>query len=296
MKAGNALVNILFFAAFTAWPILALAQEPDADDAVRGAFLKSRQKAGATGKKPKPPGASQKKPTTLSERPVNEPSDGRTPVDAGQPKEPVAMGFTLYQRGPGGEAVRVDPTKIFHSGDALRLVVESNIDGYLYIFHIEDKGPVRMLFPSSRLYRGSNRIKAHVPYEVPSRDEKDPEDRWLVFDDKPATEQLFLMVTRESLPGVLSGDMLLAYCRDKQDDCHPWEPPPYVWDSLLAKEKLPVRTSRSAEYGQKLGEDEQVALTRGIGLKPKSPGPSVVTMQKTADENALVALLKLIHQ
>src|SRR5262249_37152713 len=133
------------------------------------------------------------------------------------PEEPVALGFTLYQRGPDSEPVRVNPAKVFHSGDALRLIIESNIDGYLYIFHTEDNGPVQMLFPNPRLYRGDNRIKAHVLYEVPSRGEKDQEDRWWVFNDKPATERLYLIMTRELLPLVPTGDMLLAYCRYNQD-------------------------------------------------------------------------------
>jgi hypothetical protein len=153
-----------------------------------------------------------------------------------------------------------------------------------------------MLYPNSRLSRGDNRVSAHRLYEVPSSQEKDEEDQWLVIYGKPAVERLFLIVTREPLPGVPTGEMLLAYCRDMQNDCPPWQPPQYVWQPLVAKQKWPARASSVAEYGQKLNEDEIAALKRDIGLKSKSPGPSVVMMHKTADEDTLTAVVKLVHQ
>jgi len=286
-------------------PLLALTQDPSSDDEVRGAFLKSRQKAAASRRRapsnPAPGGvratpAPPKKPAESPEPVLPQTTvPPRLPAPA-PPEAPLALGYTLYQKGPDGEPARVNPDQVFHSGAALRLTIEPNFDGYLYIFHTADDGPAKMLYPNSRLSRGDNRVSAHRLYEVPSSREKDEEDQWLVIYGKPAVERLFLIVTREPLPGVPTGEMLLAYCRDMQNDCPPWQPPQYVWQPLVAKQKWPARASSVAEYGQKLNEDEVAALKRDIGLKSKSPGPSVVMMHKTADEDTLTAVVKLVHQ
>ena len=299
MRVSKTFVYGFALAIVVITPLLALTQDPSSDDEVRGAFLKSRQKPAATRRRPpsnpapgggKATPAQPKKPAERSEPPLL-----RATAPA-PPEAPLALGYTLYQRGPDGEPARVNPDQVFHSGAALRLTIEPNFDGYLYIFHTADDGAAKMLYPNSRLSRGENRVSAHRLYEVPSSLEKDVEDQWLVIYGKPAVERLFLIVTREPLPGVPTGEMLLAYCRDRQNDCPPWQPPQYVWQPLVAKQKWPARASSVAEYGQKLNGDEIAALKRDIGLKSKSPGPSVVTMHKTADEGTLTAVIKLVHQ
>jgi Domain of unknown function (DUF4384) len=280
-------------------PLLALTQDPSSDDEVRGVFLKSRQKAAATRRRP--PSSPARGGDKAAPAPPKKPAESSEPVHRrttapAPPEAPLALGYTLYQKGSDGEPARVNPDQVFHSGTALRLTIEPNFDGYLYMFHTADDGPPKMLYPNSRLSRGDNRVSAHRLYEVPSSLEKDEEDQWLVIYGKPAVERLFLIVTREPLPGVPTGEMLLAYCRDMPNDCPPWQPPQYVWQPLVAKQKWPARASSVAEYGQKLNEDEIAALKRDIGLKSKSPGPSVVMMHKTADVDTLTAVVKLVHQ
>jgi|SRR5215813_2692617 len=311
MKAYTTFFCGLAFAFVIVRPISALPQDPAYEDEVRGAFLKSRQKAAAKRKQP-PSGPATKGNEAAPARPKKSAEGSESTAPAGDqsvapaamplttepaaPEVPLALGYTLYQRGPDGEPARVNPNQIFHSGAMLRLTVEPNFDGYLYIFHTADDGPAKMLFPNSRLARGANRISAHRLYEVPSSQEKDEEDQWLVISGKPAVERIFLIVTREPLPGVPMGEMLVAYCQSYQDDCPPWRPPQYVWQPLVAKQKWPARVSSDADYGQKLNEDEVFALKRDIGLKPKSPVPSVVTMHKTTSEDTLTAVVKLVHQ
>jgi hypothetical protein len=280
-------------------PLLALTQDPSSGDEVRGVFLKSRQKAAATRRRP--PSSPARGGGNATPAPTKKPAESSEPAlrqtrAPAPPEAPLALGYTLYQKGPDGEPARVNPDQVFHSGAALRLTIEPNFDGYLYIFHTADDGLPKMLYPNSRLSRGDNRVSAHRLYEVPSSLEKDEEDQWLVIYGKPAVERLFLIVTREPLPGVPTGEMLLAYCRDMPNDCPPWQPPQYVWQPLVAKQKWPARASSVAEYGQKLNDDEIAALKRDIGLKSKSPGPSVVMMHKTVDEGTLTAVVKLVHQ
>ncbi|MEJ7709797.1 MAG: DUF4384 domain-containing protein [Pyrinomonadaceae bacterium] len=81
-------------------------------------------------------------------------------------------------RDPAGDAVRVDPTSEFREGDRIRLVLEPNTDGFLYVFHTENDAQPQMLFPDPRLDGGTNRVRAHVPCEVPSSREANEQLRW----------------------------------------------------------------------------------------------------------------------
>ena len=50
----------------------------------------------------------------------------------------------------GGNAVRVEPSREFHNGDRIRISLEPNLDGYMYVFHSENDGPPEMLDPDAR--------------------------------------------------------------------------------------------------------------------------------------------------
>jgi Domain of unknown function (DUF4384) len=93
------------------------------------------------------------------------------PQNQPRPARPIGLGCTLFKRGPRDAAVRVSTRREFRGGDAVRFMVESNITGYLYVFHVENDGPAKMLFPDARLQGGNNVVKAHVPREVPSSSE-----------------------------------------------------------------------------------------------------------------------------
>ena len=98
---------------------------------------------------------------------------------------------------------RVSPGRIFNTGDSVRLLVESNTDGYLYLFHQEDGGPVKLLYPSSEIRDGDNRIWAHYPQFVP-----DPNIYEFTLTGKPAVENFTLVASSEPLPGVPIGSTL----------------------------------------------------------------------------------------
>ncbi|MBK6426125.1 MAG: DUF4384 domain-containing protein [Blastocatellia bacterium] len=118
----------------------------------------------------------------------------------------IGVGYTVFEYRVDGATVRSDPRRVFASGDRIRLLIEPAVNGYLYIFHVEGVGGIpRMLFPSVRLNGGVNVVVAHRPIEVPSRAESDPINRWFVFDQMPATEHLFLIVTRDPLIGSPTG-------------------------------------------------------------------------------------------
>src|SRR5205085_3447738 len=183
------------------------------DDEVRGAFISTRPKttnANAPVRRHRPPPRNtntSSRTTGNSNNEKNANSDKSidwSKVKIGDPKvikhdasQAIALGYTMFMRDVNGRAVRIDPTREFHNGDRIRISLEPNIDGYLYVFHTEGDGQPEMIFPDARLEAGENWVEAHVPMDVPSTVETDERLRWFQFYGNPATEHLFVVVTRE---------------------------------------------------------------------------------------------------
>ena len=290
-------------------PIIALAcgllivnaQGPDDD--VRGAFISTRPKTTNTNatRKPRPPR------NTNSNASKNANTGQTTAVNANinvtvstnnaasGPASPIGLGYTLFMRDPSGRAVRVEPGHEFHSGDRVRISLEPNVDGFLYVFHTEGAGQPEMIYPDPRLNEGDNWIEAHVPMEVPSSDQPDERYHWFVFDNNPATERLYVVVTRKPLPSVPTGADLVKYCSDNKDKC-PWRPFSEIWVQLQDATKAQVKVVSSNTSGQSQTEKEKVATTRGLGLDQSAPQPAVIRMTATTNASVLVTVLELIHK
>lgn len=203
----------------------------------------------------------------------------------------IGLGYSLYMRDEQGNAIRVDPAREFRAGDRIRLALETNTDGYLYIFHTENDGEPQMLYPDVRLEQGDNRIEAHVPYEIPWNEPG--VENWFKFDANPANERLYVVVTREPLPGVPTGNALVDYCG--QNRC-PWRAPAGAWAQLKASGQAKVGVVKSKTYGQKQSQTEQVAVTRGLGLEQTAPEPSVIRMNASSNLPILITAVDLIHR
>jgi hypothetical protein len=203
----------------------------------------------------------------------------------------IGLGYTLYMRDDNGNAMRVDPSREFRAGDRIRLSLETNTDGYLYIFHTENNGEPQMLYPDVRLEKGANRIDAHVPYEIPWNEPG--VENWFKFDANPANERLYVVITRQPLPAIPTDEALVNYCG--QNRC-PWRPPVGVWAQVKTQVQARVGVVKSNSYGQKQSQTEQVAVTRGIGLDQSAPEPSVIRMNVSANAPILVTAVDLIHR
>lgn len=278
------------------------------DDDVRGAFLTSRPKEkSATSGTARP---SRRRPkqtantgTTKSTEKYgaqpSTPSNTSTPVTSSGPTRPVnvprlGIGLTLFTRDSNGLAVRTDPERVFRKGDRVRLVLETNADGYLYIFNATDDGPATMIYPDADLDEGGNYLQAHVPFEIPSSGGSDERLRWFAFDDVAGTEHVFIVFTREPLKGIPLEEELIAYCREAQGKC-PIRPATEMWAGIQKELHEPLMKDRAHGYGKAETEVEQQAMTRGIGLAKDDPQPSLVMMASTP-RSTLVATLDLIHK
>jgi hypothetical protein len=204
------------------------------------------------------------------------------------------MGYTLYMRDANGEAVRVDPSRSFRTGESVRILLETNTDGYLYIFNTTDNGDPVMIYPDTRLDDGGNYIEAHVPIEIPSREEAQENYRWFTFDNKPGTERLYVVFSREPLPGVPIEDDLVKYCGQNGNFC-PWRPSAALWSQVKAGLNARVQVARSKSYGQAQTKGESDAVNRGLGLTRTEPEPSIIRMNASSTSGLLITVLELAH-
>ena len=287
------------------------------DEDVRGAFLTSRPKdkpasSGTTAKpshrKPKSgggastsggssstgskdPGSSH--PGKPIDKTPNKPGPSTpptTPVNARR----IGLGVTLFMRDSNGLAMRVDPNHVFQKGDRVRVLLETNTDGYLYIFNTTDDGPATMIYPHADLDEAGNYLQAHVPFEIPASVSAEERLRWFAFDETAGTERLFFVFTREPLSGVPIDDDLIALCKESKEKC-PVRPSTEVWAGVQKQMQEPLKTDKAKQFGGAQTATEEQATSRGLGLSKEDPPPSLV-MMASSPRSTLVATLDLIHK
>jgi len=287
--------------------IAAPAFQPFQDEDVRGAFLTSRpkEKPATSGTATKP---SRRRPKQTTPPPSNTgkapekhtgKSGGPGSSSPSEPSKPVnvarlGMGVTLFMRDSNGLAQRTDPEHVFVKGDRVRVLLETNADGYLYIFNTTNQGPATLIYPHADLDEGGNYLQAHVPFEIPSSLATEERLRWFAFDEVAGTEQLFFVFTREPLKGVPLEDELIAFCRDSKESC-PIRPSAEMWAELQDKMQEPLKIDKAQSFGGAETKVEQQATTRGLGLSKDDPPPSLVMMASTA-RPMLITALDLIHK
>jgi len=304
MRSRNFII-LLAIVAFNLGLLIVNAQEPDDD--VRGAFLSSRPKTtNANASRRRRPARNTNSTASATAKNAN---TGKTnTADANSkkltnannsaatgPAYAIGLGYTLFMRDASGRSVRVEPGREFHNGDRVRISLEPNVDGYLYVFHTEGDGAPEMIYPDARLDGGENWIEAHVPLEVPSSEETDERLRWFAFYGDAGIERLYVVVTREPLPLVPTGSDLVNFCSTNKDKC-PWHPAAEIWARLQDAIKAEVKVVTSKTFGQAQTEKEKVATTRGLGLDKSAPTPTVIRMNVATNAPVLVTVLDLIHK
>ena len=276
------------------------------DEDVRGAFLTSRPKQkpanSGTTSKPSRRRPKQTTPPTNTGKPPEKhtgKSESSGSSVSSEPSKPVnvprlGIGLTLFRRDSNGLAQRTDPDHVFTKGDRVRVLLETNADGYLYIFNTTNNGPATLIYPHAELDEGGNYLQAHVPFEVPSSLAGEEKLRWFAFDEVAGTEQLFFVFTREPLKGVPLEDELIAFCRNSKESC-PIRPSAEMWAALQKDMQEPLKIDKAKSDGKAETEVEQQATTRGLGLSKDDPQPSLVMMASTP-RSMLITSLELNHK
>lgn len=274
------------------------------DDDVRGAFIESRPKTtdlkGPSRRHRRRPPKTNTNATPAVKASAATNANSATPIATNRPpsrkaQPAIGLGYTIFMREPSGRAIRVEPTREFRNGDRIRIALEPNTDGYLYIFNSENGTAPKMIFPDARLDGGDNWVEGHVPVEVPSSEEAEERLRWFEFYGDPGTERVFIVVTREPLSAVPTADELVAFCGLNKDKC-PWQAPTDVWQQIEKATTAQVKVATTQNFGQAQTEREKVAMTRGLGLDKSMPQPSVIRISASSNEPMLVTVLDLLHK
>jgi len=306
MRLSAILFGLVFMCA-----VLAVAVPPQDGDDVRGAFLTTRpkDKPASSSSSTRPPRKRPRPTATPSSSPEKSGGSTTSKSSTGSKSSPgttakypeskavntarLGLGLTLFSRDSNGLAVRVDPDRVFRKGDRVRILLETNTDGYLYIFNRTNDGPPVMIYPDAEIDEGGNYLQAHVPFEIPAPDASDERLRWFAFDENTGTEKVFFVFTREPLKDVPIEDDLMAFCRNGK--C-PWPVGTEVWDYVQAQLQNPLKTDRAAEASSGAQTAaEHAASTRGLGLAKDDPQPSLI-MMASSNKPTLVATLDLIHK
>jgi hypothetical protein len=123
---------------------------------------------------------------------VGQQSTGQTHlITASVANGPLGLRYAVLKRDPSGAYREVDPDTSFRTGDAIRLQVETNTTGYLYVVTQGTSGQWQLLFPRPEVSGGSNRVEPHIKVEVPG-----DKGVWK-FDEHAGTEKLFVVLARQ---------------------------------------------------------------------------------------------------
>jgi hypothetical protein len=275
------------------------------DEDVRGAFLTTRPKPSGNAAKPGPNARSNRrrpKASTSTDAAVNNNSGssktGSTTTSSTSARsnpQRLGLGLTLFMRDSNGLAVRTDPSRTFQKGERVRVLLETNADGFLYVFNTTDGGQPTMIYPDPNLDEAGNFIQGHIPWEIPSSVAAEERLRWFTFDQSGGTEKLYFVFTREPLPAVPIEDDLITYCRENNGKC-PWGPAADVWAQIKKELDQPVKMAKAQGFGDSQTAPERQAATRGIGLNRDDPEPSLIMLTTSTNKNILIATLDLIHK
>jgi len=158
-----------------------------------------------------------------------------------------------------GKTNRVDPNRTFKSGERIKLIIESNRDGYLYVLNIGSSGNSHILFPNPGVV--SNRVVAGLPHSIPF-------NTYMRFDNNPGEELLLLMLSPKPL-----GD---------------FAPSTPAYGPLNNQQ-----TQQYVQIAQAKGAKDIVLETDSNGLQPAT---YVVAPISTLDDKVITIRIKLKHK
>ena len=171
---------------------------PAAAAAARTDAPKPRRTADAS----KPPVPAKPKPeeTASTNPPVSQPSHDSTPraneaqrvktVAVAETIRPLGLKYFIMKRTDAGEYVQAEPDASFVNGDQIRLIIETNDTGYLYVVAQGTSKMWKPLFPSPEISGGDNKVERGKRYNIPN-------DSVFSFSGAPGTEKLFIVLSRQ---------------------------------------------------------------------------------------------------
>ena len=108
---------------------------------------------------------------------------------------PLGLRYSVLKQQSDKSFAEVDADSVFHSGDRIRIQVETNAPAYLYLVMRGTSGKWQPLFPSPQIAEGDNRVDKGRTYSIPPGNQG-----WFTFDENAGEEKLFLVLSRQPEP------------------------------------------------------------------------------------------------
>jgi len=118
------------------------------------------------------------------------PSEG---PQAGSLPPRIGLRYKIILKDLDGDIRHVTEKYNFSTGESIRFAFESNINGYLYIYHKGASSKGVQLFPDPRINKGKNQIARFTEVTIPPRMGKD--QGWFKFDAKTGKEELIILLS-----------------------------------------------------------------------------------------------------
>jgi len=105
----------------------------------------------------------------------------------------VAISFLLNRN---GQEFSVPSDMVFKTGDRIKINLNTNFDGYVYVFNVNPANEPTLLFPTPEA--GSfNLVKSGQKYTIPSAD-----GGWFKFAGEAGEEKLYIIMSAERVPDI----------------------------------------------------------------------------------------------
>jgi hypothetical protein len=217
-------------------------------------------------------------------------------VKAGGALRPLALGYTILMKDDTGRLFVTDPQHEFKTGDRFAVALETNADGYLYLFSAESGKSPELLFPNAQIEGGANVVQAHARATFPTGASADV-DYFIDVTDPPATEHLFIVFSRRPLADVPAGQALVKFCGKNLEDCA-WKPTAAQWARILDGAKGGrVTEAKNMQLAQATVPAVMPGtLQRGLKVKKEDPKPAIVRVNESPDADLLVTEIVLTHK
>ena len=238
--------------------------------------------------KEKPPAETAQSKSVTSKPSSSAPAANVVPVSY-TPGDPVPLGlrYSILQRMDSG-SIEVDSDTVFHSGDRIRLRVDVNTTGYLYIISRGSSGNWKPLFPSSEIAGGDNRVQKGNRYDIPP-------GYVFAFDEQPGKEKLFLVFSRQPVTDLEA----LIYSLSNEQKSKPKEPTrPESSKMLLAQVNIQdnlINRLRNVTSRDLIIEKVDETATPAPSAPEKEKAVYVVNPSHSADAR-VVADVTLVHK
>jgi hypothetical protein len=217
-------------------------------------------------------------------------------ANVGGPPRPIALGYTILMKDGAGNLMLVDQSHEFKTGDRLAVALETNADGYLYMFSATDGKNPELLFPNVQIDEGGNALQAHARATFPTGADAD-KPYFINITDPAAIEHLFIVFSRQPLAGVPTGEALVKFCGKNLEDCS-WKPTAAQWERITAAAKdRGVTEAKNMQLAQAGPQPVMPnTLQRGLKVKRDDPKPAVVRVNDSANSNVLISEIVLVHK